>query len=581
MTIQPPNPPLGSPLRRRVWVALLLLPIAGGPAVRAQRASTLPPAVRAERLRQNAEDLQRQGKFAEAAKALSQAAELQPRDWEIWDALGWAQLDIGNAAEAKKAFEKAAAEAPRGASLSAGPVVAAFALKDLPDLESRLRKTAPPEVLDEVLQAVRKGLAAAPRSPDWSYALAVLYVKGLGNRQRALGPAEAVVAAQPGRADAWLLLVDINQELGRGPQEDAAAVKYLELAPETADAFRLRAQRYEELNRVGEAAAELSIGLGKHPTSLDLAGRLSRLQEKAGLLKEAEATLRKTVAASATRSDSVSAQARLLLAGFLVRTGKTPDAVVLYRELADRAGSGPVAWSNLGAALALDQKWAESAGAHVTAFQRESSERSESVRENRSQVQSAALRAGIALLAAGNRAEAEKHWKQALDPEPKERTQVGMEAAAFLAWLGNADARASLAYAAGDERWAGFVWRRTAEPGEVEARGNHSLPARGLRAALQSIQSRTPDCWPADLSLARQYAAAGYTDEALALLRKTARVRSDWWAPLYPMGQYYARERKKDEGIEILQQCSRLAPASRQVRSLLSLLKALPDPDPE
>src|SRR4029079_2089498 len=97
-----------------------------------------------------------------------------------------------------------------------------------------------------------------------------------------------------------------------------------------------------------------------------------------------------------------------------------------------------------------------------------------------------------------------------------------------------------------------FTWRREPLEGEVEVRGRYSPAATAWRAILQQVQKLHPDCWPADYALARIYATAGFTEDALALLGRVTQERPDWWAPFYATGQYYAREQDKEKGVPAL-----------------------------
>ncbi len=543
----------------------------------------LPKETQAQQLAFYAEDLQGVGNYAEAAKVLQQAAELTPEDWDLWEKTGWGHLDAGQAAPALKAFEAARNAAPQGAGLSGGLLIAHFALGNQKELLELVRQMAAPETVDQAVAILSRGMAARPQTLDWNFALGYLYVRVLGNRSRALDPLEAVIAADPKRADAWLYLVEVNQELNRGRQEDAAAVTYLELAPETPDAYRLRAQRFVVLNRVPDAVAEYQAGIAKHPTAGELYYELARTYERTGGVKEAEGTYNRLITLADTRKLPVlHTQARAQLANFHARQRNYPAAEAYFREAAQRPDASAQTWNTWGSLLVLSGKWPEAAKAMTEAADRAEKVRGKTHPQAREDLLQARYRAGLAWLAAAQREPAKAALLAARELKGTARTSPEMEATALLAWVEGPSAKApELAYQKSDERWAGFVWRKEGEEvaGEVEIRGKYSVSATAWRALLQQVQKVHRDCWPASYALARVYASAGFSEEALDLLTDVTQSRNDWWAPYYAMGQYYAQRRNKDEGVSPLRKVLQLAPECRQARSMLALLNAVQDED--
>lgn len=544
------------------------------------RPAASPAAVaQAGQLARRGEELLRQGKFAEAAALFRQAAELTPDDWALWDRAGWAYLDAGQAAPALQAFEQLRKTAPAGTPTHGGILISHFALGDLKECSEWIRRLLPPPQADRAIAVVAKGLAAKPRSPDWNFALGYLYARVLGNSPRGLVYVEDVVEANPKHAEAWLLLVEINRQLDRGPQEDAAAIKYLELAPETPEAYRLRAERFASLQKFAEAIAEYEAGIAKHPEADELYYQLARIHERLGGVRQAESVYRRLLEAAATRKlDLVHAQARLQLANFQTRQRNYAEAERYWREMAQKPDASAAVWSSWGALLALCGKWEEAAAALETAAAREEKERGLALPADRDDLLAARYRAAVCRIAAGQRDRAKAGLEAALAMRGETRSTPEIEATAFLAWLEGRGARAeALAYRRSDERWAAFLWRQRPPEGELEVRGRFSPAATAWRAILQEIQKRAADCWPADYALARIYAAGGFSEEAIRLLERTARARPDWWAPHYALGQYYAAQRRKEPGLAAFRRVLQLAPDCRQARVYLSLLADLKD----
>jgi tetratricopeptide (TPR) repeat protein len=558
----------------------------GAPPARAQNAPKPPPKppaldprlpkpAQAAQLAARAEALHEQRKYPDAAKLFQQAAELTPEDWALWDRAGWAWLDAAQAAPALKAFEGAAKAAPAGSPPPGGLLISRFALGEAKEVEALLRRLLTPEAVDAALPIVTKGLAAKQFAPDWSYALGYLYARVLRNSQRALGPLESVAKAVPTHAGAWLLLVEVNQDLDRGAQEDAAALRYLQLAPDTPDAFRLKAQRYAAAQNFAGAIQEYEAGIAKHPAAAELYYPLARVYERVKNAKQAEATYRKLLTgAEARKQEAVVSQARQQLANYFARQKNYAEAEKLYREAAQKPDASLLTVENWAALLALAGNWEEAAGAYQALAGRV--EKTPAPPEERLE---ARYRSAAAALAAGKRDAAKSEVQAALAHRPETRTASQAEALALAAWLGESIG-AGLDYRKADERWAAFVWRSAPEEGEFEVRGRFSVAATAWRALLQQVQKRHPDSWAVDYALARQSAAWGATPEALAQLQRVTRARPTWWVGFYALGQYYSRERDKEKGVPVLRKVLELAPECRGARVYLSLLTNLKE-DPE
>lgn len=541
----------------------------------------LPKATQAAQLALYAEDLENAGKFDQAAAALQKAAELTPEDWALWDKAGWAHLDDNQAEPALKAFEAARKAAPQGTTRSGGLIIAHFAVGHEKEVMELVATLVAADRLPRVAEVVKAGIAAKPRSPEWNFALGYLYARVLGNSARGLGPMEAAVQANPKLAEAWLLLVEMNQELNHAPQEEAAALKYLELAPQSVDAFRLRGQRYASILLWGDAIAEFDAGILKYPGEAELYFQLARVYEREGEPKLAEATYRKLIAyADAQKQAELKVQGRAQLANFQARQQNYPEAELYYREAAQRPDATPTTWTAWGSLLALTGKWDEAAKALSGAADRDEKLRGNTTPAVRDDLLQARYHAAACRLAAGQKAAAITELQSALAMKNEARTSPEMEATALLAWAQLKDpATAGLGYRRSDERWAGFQWRAAAAEGEFDVRGRFSPAATGWRAILQQLQKRYPDCWPADYALARIYAAGGFSDDAKRLLGNAVGRRPDWWALCYALAEYHVRQKDKDEGIRFLRVTLKLAPDCRGARAYLTLLTNARDDD--
>jgi tetratricopeptide (TPR) repeat protein len=562
----------------RWWILLGIwawgVPIAVGAQALPPDNPSLPAASRAANLALHAEDQEARGEYQEAAETYLKAAGLTPDDWSLWDRAGWAFLEMGDPKRALEAFEQAGRVDERSAARTGGVLIARFGLKEEGALLASVRKRVGVSALAEAEMIIKRGLAVRPGDTDWWYALGYLYARVLGSNGRAAVPLETVVLADPKRAEAWLLLADVNRALNDLPRATAAAVQYLALAPDTAEAFRLRAERFFELQRMSEAAAEVEEGLKKHPGAWDLYPLLARAREMMGEPREAEEALarwekqaREAAADPASKTDPDEAsRARLQLGMLLGRRGEYARAEPIYREAAERPDIGPTVLGTWAGLLALTERWAESAAAYerAAALQAEDREDSETLPVR--------YRAALARMAAGDRDAARSVLTSAL-AGPGERTGARLEAESFLAWLsGTGPLPKALEYRPGDERWAGFTWRSEPPEGEFEVRTRFSIPVSANRALLQQIQKRYPDSWPAQYALARVFASAGYSDDAVRLLRQAASSRGDFWALHFPLGQHYARERRQAPGLAALRRVLELAPECRAARVYLQLL---------
>lgn len=538
-----------------------------------------PNVIQSEQLQAKAEELQGQEKWTEAAKTLQQAAELVPDDWAVWDKAGWAYLDADDPAKAVPMFQNAVKNRPAGTAFPGGLLIAQYGVGNKAEVEATLKQVADTDTAAAAGPIITKGLAAKQFSPDWNYGLGWLYSRVLHSSGRAVGPLEAVAKADGVRAEVWLLLVEVNRDLERGPQEDAAAVKYLTLAPDTLDAFRLKAERYVAQQDFPSAINEYKNGIAKYPVGDALYFQLARVYERQGQSKLAADTYQKLItAAQGQKKDALAFLAGTQLANFQARTRNYVEAEKFYREAAARPDAPAITLDNWGFLLAMTNKWEEAGKALDSAVPR-AEKPAAGMPAAPDDLLQFRYRAALAHLAAGQRGEARTQLETIAADKSFSRSGPLVELTAFAAWVGSSK-QAGLEYQRGDERWATFVWRSKPEgEGEFEIRGRNALADTFRRAALQQIQKRYPDCWPADYALARAYSTGGYTNDALNLLSKSLRTHSDWWAPWFAIGQYYARLKDKEKGVPALEKAVELAPDCRAARVSLNLLNSIKDSD--
>lgn len=517
-----------------------------------------------------ADRLLRQGKVPEAAAAYQKAADANPADPLAWDRAGWAHLDNADAERAKKAFETGRLKTPKGARPSGGLLVALYVLKEKEPLFKLLRDYLPSYQLAEGEKVLDGGMKAALRSAPWSFGLGYLYSRVLGNSTRAVFHAESAAQQQPMNAQAWLLLVEINQALNRADQEQAAAVEFLKLEPESADAFRLRAQRVAASGDAESAAVECEDGLKKHPQSVELYVMLARYHERAGKPVEAEAALKRLLkSGSEGKVDGAEATAQSLLAAFHVRRKQYAAAEPYYKGLAVRAGSTALARHNWAAVLAVQSRWKEAAAAYETA----AAGASAASGANSEEYLPLSTRAAFCLSLASERDAARTLLEKALSTAPRSRSYSRIEAASTAVWLGSTSAPKELGYVKDDERWAAFPFREEVDEGENRPAPRTSLPESAWRHILKAQTENVKDCWPAELVLARISASDGNGAASARSLETVAKARPDWWAPHYVLADYFTRGDQLPRAQAELTRVLQLAPDCRAARGALSLLK--------
>src|SRR5437868_6684034 len=137
--------------------------------------------------------------------------------------------------------------------------------------------------------------------PDLAQARALL---GAGRVAEAEPLCHAVLARNIGDAGAWLLLGLIGLQTGNLLYAEAAVRRSLALRPESADAL---AALKAILQRAGRQAEIESAG----PRSVQAQVELAERQRERGALAEAEATLRRALAADGTSAEAWHALALL------------------------------------------------------------------------------------------------------------------------------------------------------------------------------------------------------------------------------------------------------------------------------
>lgn len=535
----------------------------------------LPAATKAAQLELHAGDLLRAGYPLEGARAYEQAAGFTPKESNLWGSAGWAYLDAGQAAAALAAFRKEQALLPPSSRPPGGLLVANYALPNKAELTRLLPEFAAPEEIEEARKVVSEGAAAKPFSTKWHYGLGYIYARLLDLSPRGIYFLDEVIEAEPENAAAWLMLADLHQAAGNQQQGDAAATRYLELAKEAPDAYRLRAGRYLALRRVADAVAEYRDGLAKHPDAYSLYYGLARSLDAAGDGPGAVKAYQQLIdRATESKQPEIASGATLQLAGFYARKGRYKEAEALYAAAAKLAGAGPAIWRSWAWTLALQGRPAEAAAALQGALERERKAAPASAASPESQA-AAAGEAAVALLAAGKREEAIPLLRRAAAPGLP-RGVAHAEYAALLAWASRAASLPEgLEYQRGDELWSTFLWRQAPEPGAEATRPQRfSLTQAGWKALLESIVKADAKAWPALYALARLDAREARTAQALDRLKKAAALRPDWWASHYALADRYVRLEEEPAAVAALRRVLTLAPECRQAEVRLNLLGA-------
>jgi len=197
---------------------------------------------------QNATDLRRAGKLAEAAQLYAHILKEQPRHFEALHALGILHYQSGRIEEAERLIGEAIIVNPRSAE----------ALYNRASLLLRLNR------LDEALGCFDRAIAIRP---DYAEALgnrgSVLF--RIGRRAEGLADFERLTALRPDLPQAWTNHAGALLTLGRPLEALASYDRALQIQPMNAEALYRRADLLMSLNRHRDAASAYEAFLAVEP----------------------------------------------------------------------------------------------------------------------------------------------------------------------------------------------------------------------------------------------------------------------------------------------------------------------------
>ena len=216
----------------------------------------------------------------------------------------WAHLGMAKVYIAWKVFDQAAAQIEAAERIAPG---------QWPALAARAALLAEQKKVDEAREAYAQALEAAggpAAAPSVAMALARLKLEA-GDREGARMLAEAVLEAQPRRADALLLAAD----LAEGNPEKVAGYlrRAAELAPENVDLHRRLARA---LDAAGDAAGALEVWrkvARKLPTKLEPWREVARLARAVGDVEAEREALERVAELAHQDTESLRRLAKLQL----------------------------------------------------------------------------------------------------------------------------------------------------------------------------------------------------------------------------------------------------------------------------
>ena len=253
----------------------------------------------------NLSELLRQDrKTAEAIATLEKAIRYNPRDADLWSAIGVAFQEEGQTESAKEAYEKAVAIQPKSA----------VALSNLGLLELEAKNWS---LAFELLQ---KSLDINPDSSKTLNNIG-LTLKCMGKIFEAESNFKKAIVADPSNAEAY-------NNLGRsyeGYRKFEEAEKYYRKAilirPDAAEIYLNLGNTLLELNRIDEAEENLMQALSINPQSAKAYNALGVLLQKAGKPEESRKSLTQAVAL-----ESKFAEAFSNLGNTLIDLGRLEEA---------------------------------------------------------------------------------------------------------------------------------------------------------------------------------------------------------------------------------------------------------------
>lgn len=324
-------------------------------------------------------ELMQQGDYVHAKLELKNALQIDAKDASAWYWLGEAEAAQKNWKNAFGAYSKAAQLDPANIQARAKRA------KLLLDANQR----------DDAQTDIDAILKAEPQNADGLALRGALEARN-GDMDAAAKDAKAALASDPGHADAILLLAAVQRERGKLSESRRLLETGIQAHPQDQRMRLSLAAVCQELGDVPAAREQLERLVEMEPGQLEHVARLAGFLTKAGDEDAARKVLRAAVAANPDRVDAKlllvqwtaqqqgadaaiellqqliadhpdTEQLRFALAELDRKSGKTDEAVAVYRTIIERKGvelEGLAARNQL-ASLLLSQKRLDDAAALV------------------------------------------------------------------------------------------------------------------------------------------------------------------------------------------------------------------------
>lgn len=208
-------------------------------------------------------------------------------------------------------------------ALDANPAMAPLHIA-LADLHAKMGNHA--EAIDAAGEAIR----IAPDNAQ-AYAKRGASLTALERFEEAIRDFEKITVVSPDRADGYLLLADLYKSLGRTSRASQSLSLALERQSGTPSDPLERAIILTKLERWDEAVARCREALAVNPKDAYASAVLGRAYQGKGMLEEAEAALRE-----ATALDPEDLRSWEFTAEFFAETGQPEKAILAYREILRR-----------------------------------------------------------------------------------------------------------------------------------------------------------------------------------------------------------------------------------------------------
>src|ERR1039457_6206136 len=292
--------------RDRMMVALLLVVLAAAGCMRS-------PEAKSARYMEVGKKLLQKNDASRAILQFRSAAQLTPRNPEIYYQLGIAYLAAGDLRNGVDCLRK---------TLGLNPKHAAAQLR----LAQLMASTSDPKWLKDAQQRLQALLQDTPDDPDALHALALAELK-LGEPDDAMQLLGRAIAAAPQDVMIAVTLAQakVQQKDPKGAEE--VLRKACENSPKSADAVIILGRFYAAQNRAAEAEQQFRHALAMDPQNAAALSNLATLQNLTGRKQEAEQSYKRLSGFSGTMFKPV-------YAIFLFQEGRRDEAIREFEKLA-------------------------------------------------------------------------------------------------------------------------------------------------------------------------------------------------------------------------------------------------------